>query len=386
EVMSGFTTTGATTLTNIEGCTKAVLFWRSMTNWLGGMGIVVLFVALLPVIGAGAKLGAGTFHLMGAESVGPIKGKLTPKTRTTALVLWAIYIGLTLLETVILLFGGLSFYEAITVSFSTLAAAGFCIKNASIGGFASVYVDIVVTIFMFLAGINFSLYYRAFTSKIKNVVKDSELRWYTSIILICSLLSAIQLTIMHTYGSFFEALRYTLFMIISIITTTGFSIADYTLWPTFAVMLVIICMFIGGCAGSTGGGIKVVRVSTILKSGLNAIKKRNHPHAIVKVRTGNEIISDDTVSSITAFCAVYIITWLLSAVIIGLTGVDIETCLASTLLTLGNVGIGFGKVGPSGNFGFFPAWSKWLFSFLMLVGRLELFTVYVLFTKSFWKK
>ena len=384
EIMSGFTTTGASSLTDIEGCFKGILFWRSMTNWLGGMGIVVLFVALLPAIGA--TTGAGTFHLMGAESVGPVKGKLTPKTKTTAMALWGIYVGFSVLETIFLLFGGLSLYEAVTVTFSTIAAAGFCVKGASIGAFNSAYVDVVVTTFMLISGANFSLYYKAFTGKIRSVFKDSELRWYLAIWFGLSFLSAIQLTNSRIYGSFFTSFRYASFHIASVLTTTGFATANYLNWPAFSIMAVVLTMFIGGCAGSAGGGMKVTRIATLFKMGGNTIRKRIHPASVSKVRLGDDVIHDDTLLSIASFCAVYIITWLLGALVLSISRIDIETCMAASILTLGNIGIGFGKVGPAGNFSIFPQWSLWVCSFLMLLGRLEIFTVLVVFSRSFWKR
>lgn len=386
EIMSGFTTTGATVLTDIESCSKGILFWRSMTNWLGGMGIVVLFVALLPAIGAGTQIGAGSFLLLGAESVGPVKGKLTPRTRGTAGILWLIYVGFSTAQTILLLVGGISLYDAVTITFSTISAAGFSVRNASIGAYDSAYVDAVVTIFMLAGGINFSLYYKVFTGKVRQTLKDGELRWYLAIWFSCAALGAVQLTARHVYPTLLQAFRYTAFNVASILTTTGFSTTDYLLWPTFSVMLIVLTMFVGGCAGSTGGGIKVIRVSTVCKMGTNMIKQRIHPSAVYKVKNGDEIMHSETLTSIVSFCAVYIITWILGSVIIALTGTDIETCLSSTLLTLGNIGIGFGKTGPTGNFAIFPAWAKWVFSFLMLAGRLELFTVYALFSRAFWKR
>ena len=392
EIMSGFTTTGATTFsetgvytrTGIEGCCKGILFWRSMTNWLGGMGIVVLFVALLPAIGA--TTGAGTFHLMGAESVGPVKGKLTPKTKTTAMALWGIYVGFSVLETIFLLFGGLSLYEAVTVTFSTIAAAGFCVKASSIGAFNSAYVDAIVTLFMLIAGANFSLYYKAFTGKIKSVLKDSELRWFMGIWFLASLAAAIQLTRTGTYDNILTAFRYAAFHVASVLTTTGFATTNYLNWPSFSIMVVVLMMFIGGCAGSAGGGMKVTRIETLCKLGGNTIRKRIHPSSVTKVRLGDDIIHDDTLMSIAAFCVIYMVTWLLGTVILTLTGNTIETCMAASILTLGNIGIGFGDVGPAGNFSIFPNWSLWVCSFEMLLGRLEIFTVLALFSRSFWKR
>ncbi len=384
EIMSGFTTTGATSLTDIEGCYKGILFWRSMTNWLGGMGIVVLFVALLPAIGA--NMGAGTFHLMGAESVGPVKGKLTPKTKTTAIALWGIYVGFSILETIFLLCGGLSLYDAVTVTFSTMAAAGFCVKASSIGAFGSAYVDVVVTVFMLIAGANFSLYYKAFTGKMKSVLKDSELRWYLSIFFLCTLFASIQLTMTGTYPDILTSMRYAAFHIASVLTTTGFATTNYLNWPSFSIMLVVLTMFIGGCAGSAGGGMKVTRIETLCKLGGNTIKKRIHPSSVSKIRLGEDIVHDDTIASIAAFCAIYMMTWLIGTVILTISGIDIETCMAASILSLGNIGIGFGKVGPAGNFSIFPKWALWVCAFEMLVGRLEIFTVYSLLSRSFWKR
>ncbi len=386
EIMSGFTTTGATCLTNIEICNKGILFWRSMTNWLGGMGIVVLFVALLPAIGAGSQIGAGRFLLLGAESVGPVKGKLTPKTRETAAALWLIYIGFSFVQTILLLFGGIGLYDAVTITFSTISAAGFSVKNTSIGAYNSAYIDFIVTVFMLMGGINFSLYYKAFTGKIKQSLKDDELHWYLGIWFLCSAFGAIQLTACKIYPNIFKAFRYTAFNVASILTTTGFSTTDYLAWPTFAVMLIILTMFVGGCAGSTGGGIKVTRVATVCKMGANITKKRIHPNAVYKIKSSGEIMRDETITSVLSFVSVYFVTWLLGTVVIALTGTDIETCFSSTLLTLGNIGIGFGKTGPTGSFAIFPNWAMWVFSFLMLVGRLELFTVYALFSRTFWKR
>ena len=381
EIMSGYTTTGATCLNDIESCFRGILFWRSMTNWLGGMGIVVLFVAVLPALGAGA----GTFNLMGAESVGPVKGKLTPNTRTTAIVLWLIYVAFTLIETVFLLFGGLSLYDAVTVSFSTLSAAGFCVKNESIGAFHSAYVEAVVTVFMIIGGANFALYYRAFTGKIKNVFKDSELRWYLMFIAILTVAGTVYLRMSGYYTTVTTAFRYMIFSVVSIITTTGFATSDYCLWPGFPMTMLILAMFIGGCAGSAGGGIKVTRIRTLCISYNNQLKKKIHPFGVFYVRESGRSLDSETVSSIKSFFSVYIMTILLGVAVISLTGTDLATCFSSVILCIGNIGIGFAKTGPTGNFTIFPLWSRWAFSFLMLCGRLELFTVYVLFAKSFWK-
>lgn len=380
EIMSGFTTTGATVLAEIERCSKSVLFWRSMTNWLGGMGFVVLFVAILPALGVG-----GTY-LYGAESVGPTKDKLAPKSRTTAMALWLIYIAFSVLETVMLLFGGLSLYDAVTVTFSTMSCAGFCVKGASIGAFGSAYVDVVVTVFMLIGGTNFALYFKLITGKGKLVLHDGELRSYLGIFFGALLFCSLGLKLAGYYESFGACLRYAAFALASILTTTGFATADYCLWPAFSLFFVILMMFIGGCAGSTAGGMKVIRLTTVLRLTPTELKRKVHPNGVFPVRIGSGVIDRKLIQSMAGFCATYLLVWIVSSIAILITGVDIPTALASTILTLGNIGIGFGQVGPTGNFTIFPSWALWLFSFLMLLGRLELYTVLVMFTKSFWKK
>lgn len=380
EMMSGFTTTGASCSSDIAALSKSIGFWRSFANWLGGLGIVILFVALLPMLGLSGN------QLLGAESVGPVKGKLTPKSATTALVLWLVYLSLTVIETVLLSFGGLSIYDAITVTFSTMGAAGFGTKANSIAGFNSSYVETIVIIFMFISGINFALFYKLVTKKGKEVFSDGELRSYVAIVLVASIAAGLCLWVTKTYSNLLESLRYGFFQIISVLTTTGFATANYVEWPALAKMLVFAMMFIGGCAGSAGGGMKVIRVATLVKITPNQLKKQIHPKGVFLVRNGKEVMSSATVQSIGAFCGIYLSIWIISSIIISLTGVDLETSITSTILTLGNIGIGFGQVGPTGSFSFFPNWALWVFSFLMLLGRLEIYAVLVLFTKSFWKK
>jgi len=380
EIMSGFTTTGATTLSEIESLPRSILFWRSQTNWLGGMGIVLLFVAFLPALGV-----TGTM-LVGAESVGPTKDKLTPKIKTNALLLWTIYIGFSILQTFFLLFGGLSLFDAITITFSTMSAAGFSTMNNSIAGFNSAYVDIVVTIFMIISGVNFALYWRLIMGKAKSVFKDAELRTYLGILGISILLSALVVTANSTYSSFWASLRYTAFQNASIMTTTGFTTTNYENWPAFSQMILFFLFFIGGSAGSAAGGIKVVRVATLFKLGRYQLKKRIHPKGIFQIRLGQTTLTQDLIASIATFIGVYIFTGLIGALVLSFSGTDLLTALSSSFLCLGNIGVGFAHVGPRGNFGFYPSFYKWVCSFLMLVGRLELFTVYVLFTKTFWKR
>lgn len=380
EIMSGFTTTGATVMADIDGCARSVLFWRSMTNWLGGMGFVVLFVALLPSLGVGGTL------LYGAESVGPTKGKLVPKSSRTAEVLWMTYLGLSLILAVLLLLGGLSLYEAVTVTFSTISCAGFSVYGTSIGTFSSAYVDVVVTVFMLIGGTNFALFFLFFTGKFRHVFRNAELKTYLAIFTIAWLSCAAWLRISGYYDSLLSALRYSAFQIASVLTTTGFYTDNYCLWPQFSRFVVFVMMLIGGCAGSTAGGIKVTRIATVLKLSVAELKGRIHPRGVFPVKNGDEKLDSKLIQSISAFVALYLMIWLVSSALISLAGQDFETTLTSTLLCLGNIGIGFGKVNPTGNFLIFPHWAMWLFSFLMLIGRLELYTVLVFFTRSFWKK
>ncbi len=378
EIISGFTTTGASRIESVESCFRSILLWRSLSNWLGGMGIVVLFIAVLPNIGSGA----GSFNLMGAETVGPVKGKLTSKTRSTAIILWSIYLGITAAQILFLLIGGIPLFDSITIAFSTVSTAGFSIKNNSIGAYNSAYVDIVVTVFMLLASLNFSLYYKALKGKIRDVLHDSELKVFFIIVLISSVSGAFYLYLSHNYNSFAQALRYMAFHVASIISTTGFSTASIVSWPSFALMILITLMFVGGCAGSTAGGVKVVRIHVLFQSAHNSIRKKNHSNSVYTLKINNEIVSQDTVFSILTFVVLYIATWILSSLIISLTGASVIDCLSSTLLTLGNIGLGFSNK----SFSSFPHWSNWVFSFLMLCGRLELMTVYVLFSKNFWNR
>jgi len=380
EIMSGFTTTGATVLSTIEDKPLSILFWRSMTNWLGGMGIVVLFVAFLPMLGV-----TGTI-LVNSESVGPTKDKLTPKIGQTALILWSLYIGLSALEVIILLCAGLDLYSAVTVTFSTMSAAGFCVRNASIGGFGKASVEIIVTVFMMISGANFALYYKLLRGKVKQVSHDGELQWYLGIFALTTLLSVGVLLSNHVYGSFFTALRYAAFQTASIMTTTGFSTTDYQLWPQASQMLLFLLFFVGGCAGSAGGGIKVIRVRALLTLGKNTITRRLHPNAVITNKVGDSIFTDKILMEIAGFVGMYIATGLIGSIVLALSGADFATAISGSFLCLGNIGIGFGKVGPTGNFASFPSWTKWFLSFLMLAGRLELFTVYALFSPEFWRE
>jgi len=380
EVMSGFTTTGATILTQVENVPQSLLFWRALTNWFGGMGIIVLFVALLPALGVGAS------KLVDAETVGPTKDKLTPKIKNTALILWSIYLGLSVIQASLLRLGGLSLYDALTITFSTMSTAGFSVKNSSIGTYASPYIDTIVTLFMLISATNFALYHKVITGRIKMVLKDGELRAYLGIWAVITLLIAANLLFSGTFATVGDSLRYSAFHSASIMTTTGFATFDYQLWPSFSQMLLFLLFFVGGSGGSTGGGIKVIRIVALFKMARVQVKRRIHPRGVFQVRVGQTTLHKELLVAIASFFGIYILTGLVGAALISLSGADMMTSLSASFLCLGNIGIGFGQVGPTGSFAHFSQPILWVCSLLMLIGRLELFTVYVLFTKHFWKR
>ncbi|MDC7225968.1 MAG: TrkH family potassium uptake protein [Spirochaetales bacterium] len=381
EIMSGFTTTGASILTDIEALPRSILFWRSLTHWLGGMGIVVLVVALIPLLGAG-----GT-KLVGAESPGPSVDKFTPKIRNNALILWLIYLGLSVIEIILLMLGGMDLFDASTHTFGTMATGGFSPKAASVGHYNSAYIDAIITIFMVLAGCNFALYYKAMSGKLRDVFRDGEFRAYLGIFFIVAILISINLMLKGDgYDTPGRAFRYASFQTATIITTTGYATCDFELWPNFSKVLLFFLMFIGGCSGSTGGGIKVIRIVTVAKLALNNIKYMLHPRGVFSLKVGNTQIRKEVVYTIAGFFGLYIFTILFSTIVVSTCGTDIETSLTTALVTVGNIGPGFGKIGPTENYFFFPGYIKWFLSLAMMAGRLELFTVFALLTPQFWRK
>lgn len=379
EIMSGFTTTGATAMLNIDSRSRGILFWRNMTNWLGGMGIVVLFVAILPALGV-----KGT-ALYGAESVGPTKDKLRPKIKETALILWLIYTGISLLQVVLLMLGGLGLFDAFTVMFGTMGAAGYVPHDLSVAYYDSAYVDWICTIFMFIAGSNFALYYKLLQRKFSKVFRDGEYRLYWKIVLLSVLLVSANLFFSGVF-SLSDSIRHAAFQVVSYITTTGFTSTNYSTWPLFSQTVLYVLCFVGGCAGSTGGGIKVVRIGAMMKLFKNSIVKRLHPNATTVVRLGDDTISSSTMQAIAGFVGFYITNVIIGTLVLSLTGIDFLAIHTSVLLTLGNIGVGLGGIGTDFTFAVYPQWALWCFSWLMLVGRLELFTVYAIFTREFWKR
>ncbi len=380
ESMSGFTTTGATILTDIEALPRSLLLWRATTHWLGGMGIVVLTVAVFPLLGISGRA------LMEAEAPGPQVDKFTPRLSQTASILWLVYLGLTMILVILLLFGGMGFVDAVTHAFATMATGGFSTRNLSVGAFGSAYVDWVLTIFMVLAGSNFALHWKLLHGDGKSLLRDSEWKAYVSIFALSSLFVAFNLLSSGTYGDFSQALRYASFQAASILTTTGFGTADFLQWPSFAQGVLFALMFVGGCAGSTGGGIKVGRIVTLIKMGFAEMRYMVNPRGVYGIFMNRQYMKKNIVYNIAAMVWLYLCTVFVSTLVVAWGGFDIMTSLTASLAILGNIGPGFSLVGPAFNYAFFPDWIKlWLF-LMMLVGRLEVFTVLVIFTKAFWKR
>jgi trk system potassium uptake protein TrkH len=378
ETVSGFTTTGATIVNDIEVLPMGILFWRSFTHWIGGMGILVVAVAVLPMMGVGG------FHIFKAESPGPIADKIVPRIKDTAKILYGTYIIITLVEFILLMLGGMSPFESIVHTFGTLGTGGFSTKNGSVGAFNSSYITIVISIFMIMSGTNFSLYYDIFKGKWKEVVKNSELRLYLSIITICVLVISIDMNI-NLYRNWFESFKHSLFQVSSIITTTGYTTVDYEKWTTFSKGILFMLMFVGGSAGSTGGSIKVIRILALIKLIKRELTKILHPRAIVSVKFGDKPVSEDTLLNISGFFMLYMLIFIFGSILISLEGIGFMGASSAVAATLGNIGPGFEFVGPTHTYSEFSNASKLLLSFFMLLGRLELFTVIALLTPKFWK-
>ena len=378
ETISGFTTTGATILTDIESVNRGILFWRSLTQWIGGMGIIVLAVAILPI------LGIGGMQLFVAEAPGISPDKLQPRIKETAKRLWLIYFSLTTIETILLWAGGMTFFDAINHGLTTMATGGFSTKNASAAHF-SAYTQYIMALFMFLAGTNFTMTYFGSHGQFKKVWNNEEFRFYLGTCVLLTIISATTIYLVSGEGME-HSFRDGLFQVISIITTTGYVSADYTQWSSFITMLFFVMMFIGASAGSTAGGVKIVRHVILLKNSILELKRQLHPSAIIPVRFNKVAVPKDITFNILAFIMIYISIFALGSVIMTSMGVDLETALGSVATSLGNIGPGLGSVGPVDNFAHMPTFGKWFLAFLMLLGRLELFTVLMLFTPYFWRR
>ncbi len=379
ETLSGFSTTGASILNDIESVDKGILFWRSMTQWIGGMGIIVLTIAILPF------LGIGGIQLFIAESPGISPDKLKPRIKETAKRLWLIYVGLTVTEIFLLWLGGMSFYDAANHGMTTMATGGFSTKNASIAYFDSPFIQYVIILFMMLAGTNFSLTYFGLHWNFKKIVNNEEFRFYVGFIMSLTILVIILVSGI-SHGPFEESFRNSMFQVVSIVTTTGYVTYDYTSWSYLLTILFFMMLFAGASAGSTAGGIKIIRHIILLKNSILELKRIIHPSAVLPVRFNGRAVSTNITSNILAFMIIYIAVFGVGTIIMSSLGNDFETALGSTATCLGNVGPGIGSVGPANNFAHLSMSSKWFLSFLMIVGRLELFTVLVLFSPYYWRK
>ncbi len=391
ETISGYTTTGASILNDIESLPNGILFWRSLTHWIGGMGIIVLAIAILPL------LGIGGMQLFAAEAPGPGGDKLHPRITDTAKRLWLIYVGYTLAETLLLKLAGMSLFDAANHALSTLSTGGFSTKNASIAYWNDTpLIQYIVIVFMFLAGTNFVMSYFAFTGKVQRVLQDEEFRVYGAFILSFTLIAGLIVYLQadvpvsdyhpQVLGSGESAFRHALFQVLAIVTTTGFVTADFTNWTPFLTVFFFGLMFLGGCAGSTSGGIKVMRHLLIIKNGLLEFKRTLHTNAIIPVRFNKKTISEHIVYNIIAFFVLYMLLFIIGALVLGFLGLDFESAIGGAASSLGNVGPALGDLNPVVNFSALPEFGKWWCGFLMLLGRLELFTVLILFVPYFWKK
>lgn len=391
ETISGYTTTGASIVDDIEALPEGILLWRSLTHWIGGMGIIVLAIAILPL------LGIGGMQLFAAEAPGPSADKLHPRITDTAKRLWLIYVGYTAAETLLLSVAGMSFFDAINHALATLSTGGFSTKNASVAYWNDTpAIQYIIIFFMFLAGSNFVLSYFAFKGKVQRVLKDEEFKFYGGFILLFTILTAIVIYFqanvpvsdLHpmVLGEWESSIRHALFQVIAIITTTGFVTADFTSWTPFLTIFFFGLFFLGGSAGSTAGGIKVMRHLLIIKNGILEFKRTLHPNAIIPVRYNDKTVKENIVYNIIAFFVLYMLLFIIGALVLGFLGLDFESAIGGAASSLGNVGPALGSLNPVSNFNSLPDAGKWWCGFLMLAGRLELFTVLILLTPYFWKR
>ena len=391
ETMSGYTTTGSTVINDINTLPKSIIFWRSMTHWLGGMGIIVLAIAILPL------LGIGGMQLFSAEAPGLTGDKIHPRISDTAKRLWLIYVGLTILETILLTFAGMSLFDAINNSMSNIASGGFSSKNESIGFWNdNPLIQYIIIFFMFLAGTNFVLIYFGLTGKFKKIFQDTEFKWYVSFICAFVFISTlilffkVNLTSTEVYhpevlGKFESSFRHSLFQVVAIVTTTGFVTGDFISWTPFLTMLFFGIMFLGGSSGSTSGGVKVLRHLILIKNGFLEFKRSLHPNAIFPLRHNNDVVEKPIIIHVLAFFILYLILFIIGAGVLSALGLDFVSAIGGAASSLGNVGPALGTLGPISTFDSLPEIGKYWCAFLMLVGRLELFTVLIFFTPYFWK-
>lgn len=379
ETISGFTTTGASILTDIESLPKWLLYWRALTHWLGGMGIIVLSLAILPL------LGIGGMQLYKAEVAGPTKDKLTPRVAETARLLWGVYVLLTVAEVIFLMFGGMSLFDAVCHSFATIATGGFSTKNGSIAAFNSAYIEWVITIFMLVSGTNFALHYSWMRGRFA-YFRDDEFRFYLISFFLALGLITVVVAVPSYGGDYGTAFRYAAFNLASVMSCTGFATADFALWAPIAQITLFFMMFPGACAGSTGGGMKNVRVLLLLKAAVNELKKLVHPKLVVPVRLNGKMIEPEILFTIAGFIILYLVTFSTSSIILTATGLDIVSSMSAVASSMANIGPGLNTVGPMDNYAHLTDFAKWVLNACMVLGRLEIYTVFVLFSSAFWKK
>lgn len=379
ESMSGFTTTGASILSDIEAQPRGLLLWRSLTHWLGGMGIIVLTIAILPF------LGVGGMQLYKAEVPGPVADKLQPRIKDTAMSLWKVYVLFTAALVGLLMLGGMDVFESVCHAFGTMGTGGFSTRNASIAAYDSAYIDAVITVFMLLAGINFALHFQMFRGRPLALWRDPEFRFFGALFL--ALTAVVALSVHESsYPSWADALRFASFQVASILSTTGYATADYELWMPLPQGLLLLCMFVGGCAGSTSGGIKCMRIMLLFKHAYRELFRLVHPRAVLSLKFGSRPVKDEVLAGVWGFFALFMLLFVLSGLALAALGVDLLTAFTAVAACIGNIGPGLGEVGPVDNYAAIPALGKWVLSFCMLLGRLEIYTVLVLFVPEFWKK
>ncbi len=410
EVMSGFTTTGATILSDVEALPRSLLFLRALTHWLGGMGIITLAIAILPAMGISG------YQMFRGEVPGPNKDKLRPRLRQTASILWGVYLLFTVVETVMLMLGGMSLFDAVCHAFATMATGGFSTKNGSVASFHSDYIEWIIIIFMYLAGVNFVLHFRALRGNVKSMVRDKEFVFYNFVILAAIVVITLvlyangpdaieraadsyrpeQMTseqFAQHYGEqsglvdgLYGSIRVAAFQAVAMVTTTGFSTADFDLWPGFLRILMVLLMFFGGCAGSTGGGMKMIRIMVVFRVAINELRKLTQPRLVAPVKIGDGAVDDKMVINVVAFFILFIGLFVLTAFLMTLFVPDLTTAVTCSIATIGNIGPGLSGIGAAENYGWLPLPAKWILVFSMLLGRLEIFTVLIVFRAAAWRK
>ncbi len=376
ETVSGFTTTGASILTDVEGMSRGLLFWRSFPHWVGGMGVLVFLLAIVPLAGG------RSVHIMRAESPGPVVGKLVPKVRDTAMILYGIYITMTVVLIALLLLGGMPLYDSAVHAFGTAGTGGFGIWGDSIAHYDSAYIDVVLSIGMVLFGVNFNIYYLLLMGKVKSILRSEELRWYLGIIAGATLLIA--WNTLSRWGGILQSLRYAFFQVASVITTTGFATADFNLWPELSRMLLLVLMLVGACAGSTGGGMKVSRLIIMLKSAKREISRMLHPRSVYTLQFEGKPLEDQTIHNVFTYFFILVFLVIASVLLVSLDNMDFDSTFSAVLACINNIGPGLGIVGPMGSYAALSPLSKLVLILDMLLGRLEIFPMLMLFAPSVW--